>query len=302
MNNPTTKSDSQNSEGTDQNATNEISKTLESDWGGKIEEHSFNNWADVKKFASNLTGWSFRGQRTANWDLMSSLERAIQLQGWPRNLITLFENMIIRSFQRRAYQYASDTPPQNELLEWLALLQHYGGSTRLVDFTYSFYVAAFFALEEADSDSAIWCLNNQRFLRENPRIMQSLLLPGEPLRRPLGLDPPDVTKIVNEIIKPFPYRGFKGEFSFLCEPQQMNERSGVQQGLFLFICDPTKSSQASMLSSLKKDEYVLKLILRPSVRRQALLEFKKMNISRASLFPGLEGFARSLSLAIPQSP
>ena len=33
-------------------------------------------------------------------------------------------------------------------LEWLALMQHYGAPTRLLDFTRSPYVACFFALEE----------------------------------------------------------------------------------------------------------------------------------------------------------
>ena len=37
--------------------------------------------------------------------------------------------------------------PANRL-EWLALMQHYGTPTRLLDFTRSPYVACYFALEE----------------------------------------------------------------------------------------------------------------------------------------------------------
>jgi hypothetical protein len=42
------------------------------------------------------------------------------------------------------------------------LIQHHGGPTRLLDFTHSFYVAAFFALERATEDVAVWAVNLDR--------------------------------------------------------------------------------------------------------------------------------------------
>src|SRR5580704_15740200 len=49
-------------------------------------------------------------------------------------------------------------------LSWLAAMQHYGAPTRLLDFTYSPYVALYFALRnrndnEAESDAEVWAIN-----------------------------------------------------------------------------------------------------------------------------------------------
>ena len=66
---------------------------------------------------------------------------------------------MLRQFQRRAHHYCKDLPDFDQKLDWLALMQHYGASTRLLDFSHSFYVAAYFAVENATKDSAVWAVN-----------------------------------------------------------------------------------------------------------------------------------------------
>ena len=46
-------------------------------------------------------------------------------------------------------------------MEWLSLMRHYGIPTRLLDWTHSFLVAAYFAVDDADKarDCAIWALD-----------------------------------------------------------------------------------------------------------------------------------------------
>lgn len=46
-----------------------------------------------------------------------------------------------------------------DVIEWLALMQHFGAPTRLLDFTQSPYVATYFAVEDATEDSVIWAVN-----------------------------------------------------------------------------------------------------------------------------------------------
>jgi hypothetical protein len=41
---------------------------------------------------------------------------------------------------------------------------------------------------------------------------------------------------------------------------------------------------------------VVKIVLRPTMIPEAIEDLHRMNVSEASLFPGLEGFARSLGI------
>ena len=69
------------------------------------------------------------------------------------------ENQIIEKFISRAHHYIQSPPGNKELIEWLSIIQHYGGPTRLLDFSISFYIAAFFAIESAISNACVWAIN-----------------------------------------------------------------------------------------------------------------------------------------------
>lgn len=105
-------------------------------------------------------------------------------------------------------------------------------------------------------------------------------------------------------------------------PSRLNERLAVQRGKFLFPCNMSKSFEsnlcstfdfpfdtletkyATVIKSQKMEEIVSDLNMCPSVIkinlsnkwcREAIRDLYTMNINSASLFPGLEGFAKSLS-------
>ena len=56
------------------------------------------------------------------------------------------EIRLSREFRRAYHDYATHIPSQGSVIEWLALMQHHGAPTRLLDFSYSVYVAAYFPL------------------------------------------------------------------------------------------------------------------------------------------------------------
>ena len=78
-------------------------------------------------------------------------------RAWPDQ-----EARILRIFKRKAIHFLDIVPDRDDDFEWLALMQDHGAPTRLLDFTWSPYVAAFFALERTLNDGVVWALNPAR--------------------------------------------------------------------------------------------------------------------------------------------
>ena len=129
------------------------------------------SWDDMRHLVSIMPGkWAFRGQSNSEWGLSSSLERALgqiihdddtKIDD-RQKVVEGKEKLILKEFKRRAHHYIPSPPLDSNSLEWLALIQHYGGATRLLDFSHSFYVGAFFAVEEIKPEhenSAIWAIS-----------------------------------------------------------------------------------------------------------------------------------------------
>ena len=116
------------------------------------------------------TWWLFRGLSRPR-TLRTSLERIVLDAGWPLSDAAKVEVQLLKDFKRHAHFYISSVPRDGDLIGWLALMQHHGAPTRLLDWTYSFYVAAFFALAGATSNPeaerkpcVVWALYRDAFL------------------------------------------------------------------------------------------------------------------------------------------
>jgi hypothetical protein len=90
--------------------------------------------------------------------MFSSLSRyfinfQISQKAWPT-----LEARVLRILKRKSHLFLEHLPAEDDAFEWLGLMQHHGTPRRLLDFTWSPYVAAFFALERATSDAAVWAV------------------------------------------------------------------------------------------------------------------------------------------------
>ncbi|HEY8097950.1 MAG TPA: FRG domain-containing protein [Methylobacter sp.] len=101
-----------------------------------------------KKFDGQL--W-FRGQAQSDWQLKPGAHRREPI----------LESQFANHFRLRAPSLAANCPEHKDYISWLPLMQHYGLPTRLLDWTESLLVAAFFALlpkSTESSSAAIWLL------------------------------------------------------------------------------------------------------------------------------------------------
>jgi hypothetical protein len=80
------------------------------------------------------------------------------------------ERKMIRQFKRQSHRYLENPPKDDDTIEWLALVQHFGSPTRFQDWTYSFFVALFFAVEAAEKRCPVWAIDMD-WLREKAKPM-----------------------------------------------------------------------------------------------------------------------------------
>ena len=98
--------------------------------------------------------WCFRGDMQSAATLKTSLERAaVERWGRPWEEMPLIEEGLIRRFRREAHLYLSSEPEEGDRIGWLSLMRHHGAPTRLLDWSFSFFVAVHFAVERAEPDS-----------------------------------------------------------------------------------------------------------------------------------------------------
>jgi hypothetical protein len=234
---------------------------------------------------SPYANWAFRGQCDAAWPLLSALSRYfvsfhVHPDAWRAQ-----ESRMLRIFKRKAHQFLSHTPDPDDDFQWLALMQHHGAPTRLLDLTWSPYVAAFFALERATGDAAVWALNPTHI-----SYASSIALRDGHTIHPQVMDPRERGNL---------HRYFLAEdvpCLWIGEPYIMNSRLTAQSGTFAVPGTLSQPVEAILSRYPEPRETLVKLIL-PSaqVREQGMRELYRMNITYATLFPGLDGLARSLA-------
>jgi hypothetical protein len=243
-------------------------------------------------------GWIFRGQKNAKDPLETKLERDCKRFGVKGDDRREVERQMVREFQRRLHHYTNNVPKKDSEDEWMALMRHHGAPTRLLDFTYSPYVAAYFALEEADSDStaAVWAVDtnwcaSQLKLRFDKTLVERYRK-YQKERGPRDFESIFMSKPPHKLVLPV-------------NPFRLNERLAYQRGVFLCPGDVTIGFMENLSDFAGKqnpDGKVIKFTIPTGLegenRDEALRLLDQMNINRITLFPGLDGFAQSFSARI----
>jgi hypothetical protein len=230
--------------------------------------------------------WAYRGH-SDEWPLAGSLERL--LGDWKVNLAHAprVEQQMILEFRRR-YRFDNQVLVRSDILYCLSVMQHYGLPTRLLECSYSPFVAAKFAIDFGGGRGTIWCVNT-RWCRESAaRIVGKQRVQARVARATRD------DRSFEEI-----YMGSKARKFVLPErPADLHERLIVQQGTYLCPGNVGASfiRNITAMPGWEKDTNVVRLRLRLSNTELRTLQRRlvRMNVTSAELFPGLDGIVRSV--------
>ncbi len=111
----------------------------------------------------------FRGQQREDWTLLPKLVRIKT-----KNTVLKSERVMLKEFKRQAIPHLKIIPTTD--LEWLAVAQHHGMSTRLLDWTKNPLAALWFAVwkpPDNGADGVVWAFevkdqDHIRDIKESP--------------------------------------------------------------------------------------------------------------------------------------
>lgn len=222
--------------------------------------------------------YAFRGLSDSAYTLETTL---IRLRGCYVEL----ERHLLRNFRKYAHR---DVVERDSVWHWLSVAQHYGLPTRLLDWTYSPFIALHFAtanIEKFDTDGAIWAVNYVKAHRELPeKLMVHLELEGANVF---------TVGMLSESVKSLKELAELREKNFVVfvEPPSFDDRIVNQFAFSSIMSGPT-----DVLSDwlLNHPDIWRKLIIPAELKWEIRDKLDQANITERVLFPGLDGLSRWL--------
>ncbi|MEJ6949455.1 FRG domain-containing protein [Natronospora cellulosivora (SeqCode)] len=245
-------------------------------WGDLQEQLFSDSWnEEISRYRSKFV---YRGMSDKKHELKTSLK-----------LICDEYEFLEKSLMRNFIKYSSSSfTGEMGFWNYLSIAQHHGLPTRLLDWTYSPYVALHFAtkdIDQFDRDGVIWCINF---------VEVKKLLPAR-LLNILNNEAADsfTAEMLNKEIDNFIELNNVSEdpVLFFFEPPSSSGRIINQYALFSVLSDP----KLVLDEWLEKHPGLYKKILVPKELKWEIRDkLDQANITERVLFPGLDGLCKWL--------
>lgn len=209
-----------------------------------MRETKANNFLELHNALSKYkrnNQWLFRGQADIAWKLLPKAGREFYNECSDKDFFT--------AWKRKAKEFI-DIEKYNDW-DLLAIAQHHGLATRLLDWTYNPLIAAFFATEKyLETDAVIYAYRN-------PKVVST------------------------ESISPFDKYDSIGKF----KPNGASQRISRQSAIFtIHFC-----ATLPLENNLDEDCNLEKIIIDKQYRKELPFELSYYGINKASVFPDLDG-------------
>jgi hypothetical protein len=235
------------------------------------------SWDD--RLFRHRSSFAFRGVADASLGLACGLSRLGEK-------CAELEEPLLRTFRKYAHRTGG---LDDSIWSWMAVAQHHGLPTRLLDWTFSPYVALHFMTENAEKfekDGVVWMVDFAKAKQKLPKKLRGILDEEE-----ASVFTAEMLGRAARSVKELDALG--GEWLAFLEPASLDDRIVNQYALFSLM--PTARCVALERWLDAQTDLARRVVVPASLKWEVRDKLDQANVTERVLYPGLDGLTRWLT-------